>query len=72
MRPKLDGLTFLIIPQDRKSWLKRDFEEEEISMALSNCMSDKASGPNDFDFAFIRAAWDFLKEDFCGYALKIP
>lgn len=34
-------------------------------MAIQECGGDKALGSDGFNFAFIRAAWDALKKDFC-------
>lgn len=43
-------------------WLERDFEEEEIALALSDCVGNKAPSLDGFIFSSIRAAWDFLKK----------
>ena len=64
-RPTLNGVSFPSIQSDHKDWLKREFEPEEISKALADCASDKAPGPDGFNFSFIKAGWDFLRDDFC-------
>lgn len=45
--------------------MEKEFDEEEVAKALEECGGDKAPGPNEFKFSFIRAGWNFLKEDFC-------
>lgn len=45
--------------------MEREFEVKEVKQALFNYGGDKARGPNGFNFAFIKAAWDVLKSDFC-------
>lgn len=49
---------------ESRVWLEREFQEEEISVALADCVDDKASDLNGFNFSFIKAGWDFLKKDF--------
>lgn len=44
--------------------MERVFEDEQIKNAIMECGSDKASGPDGFNFCFIKACWDFLKRDF--------
>ena len=31
---------------------------------MNECDGDKAPGPDGFNFSFIKAGWEFLKEDF--------
>ena len=63
IKSKLDGVYFPLIPHDVKIWLDREFEEEEVSRVLEECNGDKALGPNGFNFSFIKANWDVVKED---------
>lgn len=60
----MDGLAFPTILVDKSIWLERAFEEK-IYSALSDYVGDKAPGPDDFNFSFIKEAWDLLMEDFC-------
>lgn len=53
-----------MIQEDLKGWLEIDFEEE-IRKALLDCVGAKAPGLDGFNFTFIKAAWDVLKEGFC-------
>lgn len=62
LRPQLDGLAFLAISLDCRVWLERDFEEEEIALALSDCVGNKAPSLDGFIFSSIRVAWDFLNK----------
>ncbi|XXG89385.1 hypothetical protein AAC387_Pa12g1395 [Persea americana] len=64
VRPKLDGVSFPSIPQDVQRWLEKEFGEEEVARALEECDGDKAPGLDGFSFSFIKAGWEFLKEDF--------
>ena len=66
-RPKLDDLSFPSISSDKQTWLEREFEEEEVYRALDECDGDKAPGPDGFNFSFIKAGWEFLKEDFDSF-----
>lgn len=45
--------------------MERDFDLEDINIALADCDGDKAPGPDGFNFAFVRASWSFLEDDFC-------
>ena len=49
----------------------REFEEEEVSKALKECDGDKAPSPDGFDFSFIKAGWEFLKEGCYRYAILV-
>lgn len=60
----LEGVVFPEIEVNLKVWLERDFEEE-VSIALVDCAGDKALGPDDFNFIFVKVAWAIIKDDFC-------
>lgn len=60
----MDGLPFNTILANLGVSMEREFEEE-VKHALLDCGGDKAPRPNGFNFAFIKAAWDVLKSDFC-------
>ncbi|XP_058189531.1 uncharacterized protein LOC131307140 [Rhododendron vialii] len=42
--------------------LEKQFEEGEIVVALKDCNSLKAPGPDSFNFSFIKKGWVFLKD----------
>lgn len=67
LRPTWEGIAFASIQEDLKIWLERSFAEEEVSKALADCAGDKAPGLDGFNFSFIKAAWDVLKEDFFNF-----
>ncbi|GJT96325.1 putative ribonuclease H protein [Tanacetum coccineum] len=46
------------------SLMEKDFSEGEILDAVRGCGGDKAPGPDDFNFKYIRKFWDILKSDF--------
>lgn len=71
VRPTLDGIEFHLNQKDLTVWLEREFEEEEISKALPDCGGEKAPGPEGFNFTFIKAALDVLKEGLCCMLSKI-
>ncbi|KAJ8636819.1 hypothetical protein MRB53_011086 [Persea americana] len=64
VRPKLDGVFSPTISTDVRNWLEREFEEEELALALEDCRGDKAPGLYGFNLTFIKAGWQFLKKDF--------
>lgn len=65
-RPSLEGVAFPSIPPSLMIWLERDFEEEDVRVALAECGGDKAPGRDGLNFSFIHVAWDVLKQDFIG------
>ena len=40
---------------------------EEIKIAVWECGSDKAPGPDGFNFCFIKRYWEILKDDICCF-----
>lgn len=63
-KPNLDGISFPTISLESRTWLEMEFEEDGVLRALEECGGDKAPGLDGFNFNFIRARWDFIKEDF--------
>jgi hypothetical protein len=59
----LDGLSFLSIDADESTWLKREFEEQEVWELVRGLNGDKASGPDGFTMAFFPKCWKILKKD---------
>lgn len=51
-RPTLGGVEFPSISSYRTEWLEREFKEEEIFLAMSECGGDNASNPDGFNFSF--------------------
>nr|CCA65974.1 hypothetical protein [Beta vulgaris subsp. vulgaris] len=62
-RPTLEGLQFNQLSQNQADSLIQPFSDEEIDYAVNSCASDKAPGPDGFNFKFIKNAWETIKED---------
>ena len=43
-----------------QEWSERAFEEENVERAMEECGRGKAPKPDGFNFAFVRAEWDFF------------
>lgn len=71
VRPKHDGLLFPSITMDTRCWLEGEFEDDEIRKDLEECGGDKAPGLDGINFSFIKAGWEFLKEDFGSFHSEI-
>lgn len=63
-RPKLGGISFPLISSKACWLLEREFKEEKARIALEECDGDKALGSDNFNSVFIKAGWEFHKEDF--------
>lgn len=64
-------MAFPAILPDHLVRLKRESEADKIYIGLANCIGDKASCTDVFNFFFIKADYSFLKEDFLCSALRI-
>lgn len=62
-RPTLEGLDFKKISSSQAAFLTEPFSNEEIDAAVSSCNPDKSSGPDGFNFKFIKSAWDVIEGD---------
>lgn len=62
-RPVFEGLKFRTLSPDQASALIAPFSWAEIDEAVDSCNSQKAPGPDGFNFRFIKAAWDVIKMD---------
>lgn len=43
---------------------------EDLKVAVWNCDGNKSPGPDGFNFNFIKAHWDLLKDDILGFVLE--
>ncbi|GKV09573.1 hypothetical protein SLEP1_g21054 [Rubroshorea leprosula] len=66
-RPKPCGVSFKQISAEEKQWLERPFSIEEIEEGLRSYEGSKAPGPDEYNFNFLKFAWDSLKEDFMSF-----
>jgi len=60
---RLDGVKFKSITPFANESLLAEFSEEEIRDAVWQCEGFKSSGPDGFNFNFIRKSWDFIKDE---------
>nr|CCA66180.1 hypothetical protein [Beta vulgaris subsp. vulgaris] len=65
-RPTLENLHLKRLSQNQANSLITPFTTEEIDTAVSSCASDKAPGPDGFNFKFVKSAWDIIKTDIYG------
>lgn len=65
-RPTLDGIDFAKLSEQQSASLVTRIDESEIKEAISECGSSKSPGPDGFNFKFIKALWDLLKEVICS------
>ncbi|GKV01050.1 hypothetical protein SLEP1_g13646 [Rubroshorea leprosula] len=66
-RPRLDGLGFKQLSWEENVNLISPFTEEEIKVAVGECDSSKAPGPNGFNFRFVKSEWDVIKADVVSF-----
>ncbi|GJU98180.1 RNA-directed DNA polymerase, eukaryota, reverse transcriptase zinc-binding domain protein [Tanacetum coccineum] len=50
--------------------LEKDVTLEEIKFAVWDCGNDKAPGPDDFTFGFIKRYWELLKNDIMKFVTR--
>ncbi|GKV31185.1 hypothetical protein SLEP1_g39903 [Rubroshorea leprosula] len=62
-RLKLEGVSFKQISQLENDHLVGAFSEEEIDVAVRECDSSKAPGPNGFNFDFVKNVWELIRVD---------
>ncbi|GKU90798.1 hypothetical protein SLEP1_g4749 [Rubroshorea leprosula] len=63
VRPRLDGLGFKQLTWEDNDTLISPFSEDEIKVAVGECDSSKAPGPDGFNFRFVKSEWDVIKDD---------
>ncbi|GKV48452.1 hypothetical protein SLEP1_g55265 [Rubroshorea leprosula] len=66
-RPKLDGISFKQLDEADNDFLTATFSEEDIKNAVWDCDSFKSPGPDGFNFRFIKAMWEEIKQDVIGF-----
>jgi len=60
---RLGAVDFKSLPEEVSLRMVEVFSEEEDREAVWHCEGSKSPGPNDFNFNFIKANWETLKED---------
>lgn len=65
-RPIFDKLEFKCLSSEQAATLTLPFSDEEIDSAVSSCDSNKAPGPDGFNFQFVKSAWHIIKHEIYG------
>ncbi|KAJ0797670.1 putative RNA-directed DNA polymerase [Helianthus annuus] len=65
-RPNLICYGLKFLGAEDAGFLIRPFSQEEIKDAAFGCGSDKAPGPDGFNFRFIKKFWSYFVQDFCA------
>ena len=47
----------------KRRQLEEQFSEEEVMLAVKDCSSFKAPGPDGFNFNFVKKAWGIINDD---------
>ncbi|GAU30728.1 hypothetical protein TSUD_145250 [Trifolium subterraneum] len=63
VRPKLDGVLFSTLSEEENRGLISPFLLEEIQEVVCTSDGNKSSGPDGFNYAFLKKFWDLLKGD---------
>jgi hypothetical protein len=66
LRPTLEGCTFKQLSDSDRNLLVAPFSSAEFKAAVWDCGSNKAPGPDGFNFGFIKRFWDVLGTYFCS------
>lgn len=66
-RPLLDGISFNQLDDENNSFLVEQFSEGEIRDAVWDCEGDKSSGPDSFNFTFLKTFWNTIKDEVCSF-----
>lgn len=51
-RPSLDNIDFGNIREDNANWLEREFDEQDVRVAVFNSSGEKAPGPDGVPMTF--------------------
>ncbi|GJS20287.1 hypothetical protein Tco_0448919, partial [Tanacetum coccineum] len=63
-RPIFRSTLFRRLSPENASFLDSIFSVEEVKSAIWSCSGSKAQGPDGFNFNFIKAYWEVIKDDF--------
>ncbi|GKV26314.1 hypothetical protein SLEP1_g35645 [Rubroshorea leprosula] len=67
LRPSLQHLQFNKLSDMDRGMLEAEFTIEEIREVVSSCASDKALGPDGFNFHFIKSIWETIEGDIINF-----
>ncbi|GLT98279.1 hypothetical protein SLE2022_157910 [Rubroshorea leprosula] len=67
LRVPLEGLQFAKLNEEDRDMLEAEFNEDEIREAVASCASDKAPGPDGFNFHFIKTIWSTIEGDIISF-----
>uniref|UniRef100_A0A251VEZ9 Putative reverse transcriptase domain-containing protein n=1 Tax=Helianthus annuus TaxID=4232 RepID=A0A251VEZ9_HELAN len=63
-RPKMFCGNLKTLPAESKDFLAATFSKEEVKEAVFECGSDRAPGPDGFNFFFLKKFWAVFEDDF--------
>lgn len=64
VRPTFNNPGFKKLSAVDSSYLTAPFSRKEIDDAVDSCSSQKAPGPDGYNFLFIKSSWEIIKQDF--------
>ncbi|GKV02021.1 hypothetical protein SLEP1_g14508 [Rubroshorea leprosula] len=67
IRPSLEHMFSNRLSRKDREMLEAEFTNEEIKEAVFSCASDKAPGPDGFDFHFINSVWSTIEGDITNF-----
>ncbi|GKV46692.1 hypothetical protein SLEP1_g53669 [Rubroshorea leprosula] len=66
-RPSLEHMFSNRLSRNDREMLEAEFTNEEIKEAVFSCASDKAPGPDGFNFHFIKSVWSTIEGDITNF-----
>jgi hypothetical protein len=66
-RPNLDGIQFQSLSEDDNLVLTAPFSCEEVREAIWTSDGNRCSGPNEFNFNFLKTCWEIIKGDIMAF-----
>ncbi|GKV22549.1 hypothetical protein SLEP1_g32411 [Rubroshorea leprosula] len=66
-RPSLEHIFSNSLSRKDREMLEAEFTNEEIKEAVFSCASDKAPGPDSFNFHFIKSVWSTIEGDITNF-----
>ncbi|GKV49606.1 hypothetical protein SLEP1_g56347 [Rubroshorea leprosula] len=66
-RPRLEGIDFKKVTPEQNAMLVSQFTKKEIKEAVWDCDNYNAPGPDGFNFGFLKAMWETVKNDVISF-----